>query len=173
MRRTSQAELRQHHPAAEVTAAGGRRFATWLRSCFPTRRVGEKCSGLPGTGPWTLSAPVCPDNYPQRCETSRRRRVGDQGEPPHRRTPGAPFNRLRLGSAPSLGTCRAPETHLSAAAAAAAFLAWLNDGSPLTVAALGVGEHGGGRVWDFIRRLVGIIRVVLSPLKCIYCVQSS
>lgn len=90
---------------------------------------------------------------------------------PHPDTPsGAPFNRLRLGSVPSLGTCRAPETHLSAAAA---FLAWLNDGSPLTVAALGVGEHGGGGVWDFIRRLVDIIRVVLSPLKCIYCVQSS
>lgn len=66
----------RHPAAAEVTAAGGRRFATWLQSCLPTRRVGDECAGLPGMGPWTLSAPVRPDNYPRRCESC----CGDQGE---------------------------------------------------------------------------------------------
>lgn len=47
---------------------GGRRIATWLGSCAASHTEFEKCSGLPGTGPWTFSAPVWPGKYPQRCD---------------------------------------------------------------------------------------------------------
>lgn len=53
-------------PVCELIPAGGALlpgcWSTPLSAHFP------KCSGLPGTGPWTLSAPVRLGRNPQRCD---------------------------------------------------------------------------------------------------------
>lgn len=45
----------------QAAPAGGALLPGWTSCEAPTEF--EKCSGLPGTGPWTFSAPACPGKY--------------------------------------------------------------------------------------------------------------
>lgn len=115
------------HAAAAVAAgslpplrsggSGGRRIATWLNILRGSHTEFEKCSGLPGTGPWTFSAPACPGKY----RSSDVIRV----EPSSWNQGGSPrwVSSLRFGSVRR--TCRVAESGLSVRRRRS------NDGSPL------------------------------------------
>lgn len=56
-------QLQLQHPAGEIRSARRAAHCCYLAGIlhgFPHTEF-EKCPGLPGTGPWTLSAPLCPE----------------------------------------------------------------------------------------------------------------
>lgn len=63
-------QQQQHHPPGEVRSArrAAHRYLAAILHGFSTLEF-EKCPGLPGTGPWTFSAPVRPEQYLQRCDS--------------------------------------------------------------------------------------------------------
>ena len=168
---------RRRLPAGETRPdqPGGRRIATWPGSCAaPSRSDFEKRSGLPGTGPRTLSAPLRPRRRPQRGERGEQTPAEPrQGERPggggSRRTGGR--RGTFRGAPPLRARTTERDGNLSSSRNASVsgdggVTAGLDDGGPVKRRLLEVEGNmapGGGRLFlDFVGRPVTLSRLFIA-----------
>lgn len=131
---------------------GGRRIATWLRSCTASHTEFEKCAGLPGTGPWTFSAPLWPLEYPQRCD--RGGLVELRARWAFAEFVWAPVLSVNVGADGNLSS-----SWNASVSGNGSVTAGLNDGSPLTIAFQSEMKHGAAAFWTLLGVFVKLLRL--------------